>query len=74
MPNSYIVRCYNGSQIRRNRKHLRRDQTNKPLITHPTSWDFDNDVSTEPAQVNVSVSTHGRTRRQPVRLKDYVRH
>ena len=74
MPNSYIVRCYNGSQLRRNRKHLRRDQTNKPLITHPTSWDFDNDVSTEPAQVNVSVSTHGRTRRQPVRLKDYVRH
>ena len=57
MPNSYIVRCGYGSQLCRNRKHLRRDQTNKPLITHPTPWEFDNDVSTEPAKVDVSVLT-----------------
>ena len=64
MPNSYVVKCSNGSQLRRNRKNLRKTRPTNPLllILHCTSWDFDNDVSTEPAQVNVSVSTHGHTR------------
>ena len=44
-PNSYFIRCSNGTELCRNRKHLRRDQTNKTFIAHPTSWDYDNDLN-----------------------------
>ena len=76
-PNSYFIRCPDGTQLRRNRKHLRRDQTNKTTTAHPTSWDYDDIESAEPEQtnpVNNSLSRHGRTRQPPARLRDYVRH
>ena len=77
-PNSYVVKCTNGSQLRRNRKHLIKDNTKRTMRTNPNSWDYDEANSTtkhqqeEPVSNN-PLSLHGRTRRPPVRLGDYVR-
>ena len=46
-PNSYFIRCPDGTQIHQNRKHLMMDQTNKTTSTHPTSWDYDDIESAE---------------------------
>ena len=79
-PHSYIVKCSNGSQLRRNRKHLRKDNTKRTMRIIPTPWDYDDIDPTTVEQEEVqpvtsnSTSVCGRTRRPPVRLRDYVKH
>ena len=51
-PNSYIIKCSNGSQLCHNQKHLKKDETKRTLQTHPTSWDYDAMESTTTEQVN----------------------
>ena len=67
-PHSYIVRTPEGHAYRRNRRHLKRSNTEEPLSNHDTTTVSMDELNDQTRELTFHLSNHPKPLRQVVDL------